>query len=99
MARTFPFVVMMLCGAAGLMGCGDGTGPAPPELIAFTSNRQGAQHDIFVMNPDGSGAMNLTNNPNADFGPAWSPDGARLAFSSARDGNDEIYRMNADGSG
>jgi uncharacterized protein YjdB len=31
--------------------------------------------------------------------PAFSPDGSRLAFVSLRDGNAEIYVMNADGSG
>jgi len=30
--------------------------------------------------------------------PAWSPDGRKLAFVSQRDGNSEIYVMNADGS-
>ena len=30
--------------------------------------------------------------------PAWSPDGARIAFQSNRHGNNEIYVMNADGS-
>jgi TolB protein len=30
--------------------------------------------------------------------PAWSPDGRKLAFVSERDGNAEIYMMNADGS-
>jgi Tol biopolymer transport system component len=30
--------------------------------------------------------------------PAWSPDGRKLAFVSRRDGNSEIYVMNADGS-
>jgi Tol biopolymer transport system component len=33
-----------------------------------------------------------------DFDPAWSPDGKRIAFTSTRDGNNEIYLMNADGS-
>ena len=31
--------------------------------------------------------------------PAWSPDGRKLAFVSRRDGNSDIYVMNADGSG
>ena len=34
-----------------------------------------------------------------DGSPAWSPDGARIAFYSERDGNAEIYVMKADGSG
>ena len=32
-----------------------------------------------------------------DGSPAWSPDGTRIAFYSERDGNAEIYIMNADG--
>ena len=32
------------------------------------------------------------------FAPAWSPDGRRIAFASGRDGNFEIYVINADGS-
>ena len=35
----------------------------------------------------------------AGEGPAWSPDGARIAFVSARDGTYQIYVMNRDGSG
>lgn len=41
----------------------------------------------------------LTANESLDAYPAWSPDGRRLAFTSTRDGNAEIYVMNADGSG
>jgi Tol biopolymer transport system component len=42
--------------------------------------------------------MNLTNNPAVDEKPNWSPDGAEIAFTSTRDGNEEIYVMDADGS-
>jgi Tol biopolymer transport system component len=38
----------------------------------------------------------LTNNNASDASPSWSPDGERIAFSSDRDGNYEIYVMNAD---
>jgi len=51
------------------------------------------------MNANGSGQTRLTVNPGFDNrDPAWSPDGQRIAFTSARDGNSEIYVMKADGS-
>ena len=50
-----------------------------------------------MANADGSDAVQLTDNPNNDVVPAWSPDGSQLAFVSYRDGNAEIYVMNADG--
>jgi TolB protein len=31
--------------------------------------------------------------------PSWSPDGTKIAFVSLRDGNSDIFVMNADGSG
>ncbi len=66
--------------------------------IVFSSNRDG-NYEIYVMNPDGTGLTNLTNNSATDGDPAWSPDGRQIAFSSNRDGNYEIYVMNADGTG
>jgi len=40
----------------------------------------------------------LTNNPGSDRYPSWSPDGKKIVFNSHRDGNMEVYVMNADGS-
>lgn len=80
---------------------------ASPELplvpnvgrIAFAGIR-GQQRDIFVMHPDGSGLVNLTNDANdEDADPVWSPDGRRIAFTHYSGGDYDIYVMNADGSG
>ena len=38
------------------------------------------------------------NNNAEDWGPDWSPEGDKIVFTSKRDGNYEIYTMNADGS-
>lgn len=43
--------------------------------IAFESTRDSTS-DIYVMNADGSGQTNLTNNPATDYGPDWQPLGA-----------------------
>jgi len=52
-----------------------------------------------ISNADGSGVARLTDNRAIDTGPAWSPDGAWIAFHSLRDGKAEIYVVKADGSG
>lgn len=50
------------------------------------------------MSPDGAGRVNLTRNPAADRDGQWSPDGRQIAFASDRDGDYDIYVMEADGS-
>ena len=53
-------------------------------------------HDIFVMDYDGSNQHSLTNAQGGDS-PSWSPDGKHIAFSSRRNGNSDIYFMDPDG--
>src|SRR5262249_9942763 len=50
-----------------------------------TANGTISQSDIWVMNADGSGQVNLTHNPaQENWSPARSPDGMQIAFASAR---------------
>ena len=66
--------------------------------IAF-DNGGPAGGDIFVINVDGTGLQQLTDDfASRNIRADWSPDGRTIAFTSRRDGNDEIYVMNADGS-
>ena len=43
--------------------------------------------------------MNLTSNAANDGWARWAPDGWHIVFQSNRDGNFELYVMNADGTG
>ena len=52
-----------------------------------------------VVAPTPAPATRLTVHDAFDSRPDWSPDGRRIAFNSNRDGNWEVYLMNADGSG
>jgi len=70
-------------------------------MLAFASNRDGDKFNIYRSNADGSGLLQLTTDraPAAgifsfnDVSPTW-PAG-RITFQSDRDGNDEIYTINA----
>jgi len=49
------------------------------------------ESSLYTINVDGTGLKTLTTVPGSDFDPAWSPDGGRIAFTSVRDGNKQIY--------
>src|SRR5256885_312439 len=59
-----------------------------------------ARGDIFTAPIEKGPTRNLTNSSNAhDKWARWSPDGAKIAFVSDLDGEDEVYLVNQDGSG
>ena len=60
--------------------------------IVFRSGRDG-NHEIYLMNADGSNVRRLTNNEATDTMPSFSPDGKQIAFVSTRDGDHEIYTL------
>jgi len=67
--------------------------------VAFESQRSGDGHEIWLADPDGSSAVQLTHGPGlAQGSPRWSPDGRRIAFDSqGEDGHYDIWTIDADG--
>lgn len=73
------------------------TCPAPPDYtMGYVWPLH--DHDIFTARPDGSDLTRLTDVPGYDAEATISPDGARIVFTSTRDGDLDIYVMDADGS-
>jgi Tol biopolymer transport system component len=69
------------------------------DRLAFAATQGQEFNDIYLVNPDGTDLLQLTNHPASDSEPAWSPDGSTLVYSSNRDGNWELYSIMADGTG
>src|SRR5688572_30299299 len=53
--------------------------------------------DVFTANPDGSDLKQLTNTPGYDAETTITLDGKKLVFTSMRDGDLDIYSMDANG--
>ncbi len=66
--------------------------PAPSpdgKQIAFSW-----QGDLWLVGANGGEAKRLTVHEAYDYAPVWSPDGTRIAFTSDRYGNDDVFVLN-----
>jgi Tol biopolymer transport system component len=88
----------------GLDGIARATVPGiPPTTEGLSLSPDGTEvalsdgFTISTIGIDGTGLRDLSL-PFAGAKPAWSPDGARIAFQGQHNGNSDIYVMDADGS-
>jgi TolB protein len=70
----------------------------PDGRIVFPA-RDTVGTDIWIMNSDGTGRKQLTEDSSAERWPAVSPDGRYIAYVSIDLGKQNVWRMNLDGSG
>jgi dipeptidyl aminopeptidase/acylaminoacyl peptidase len=59
----------------------------------MTDDRSEYVNQVFLCNTDGSHTIQLTQGEKNSSNPRWSPDGKWIAFTSARDGKNNIYLL------
>ena len=70
--------------------------PDGKNLLFEQATNKGPKQDLYVINTDGSGLRNLTQNPRIEeSSPAWSPTGKRIVYERGGD----IYTIKPNGTG
>jgi Tol biopolymer transport system component len=66
--------------------------------VAFWGLRAGGQRDLFTVSRtgDAKSVVTLTDDPDLDWNPVWSPDGRFVYFSSDRGGTLGVWRIPVD---
>jgi Tol biopolymer transport system component len=75
------------------------SGDVSPDGRWIVFNTASPQQDLFVVQADGTGLRQLTNDAFKDRSPLWSFDGRRILFYSNRSGRYEAWAIRPDGSG
>jgi TolB protein len=65
---------------------GDGGG-----VIVFASDRSGGRMDLYLINGDGSGLIQITQTRADELAPSWSPQGDKIAFIRVSGSNLNLY--------
>ena len=69
------------------------------RTIAWWKDFGGPDDELALGDIGGGPLKKLTDNEMEDYGPSWSPDGKSLVFVRYREGPEDIWVINADGTG
>ena len=91
---VFSLILLLSVGICAVLA----KAPTTPKIL-FSSTRDG-NREVYMMNPDGSEQVNLTQHPAHDISAVWSPTGEQILFVSDRQrkGVWDLYLMDPDGS-
>jgi Tol biopolymer transport system component len=67
-----------------------------PDGTAIAFSRDG---DIYKASPTGANLTRLTSSPLTELEPDWSPTSSQIVFTQGNDGDHELWKINANGSG
>ncbi len=69
------------------------------DLVAFSSDRHSADHNIYIKSVSGAVVVQKTSTPFDEIQPAFSPDGSRIAFASNKNGNYDVWIIDTHANG
>jgi len=101
--RSFVLTIAVAAGAAILLALllapgGSARGAGAKSRILFDRFvAPPLDYNVMSMKADGSGEKTLTRDPSDEWGPSMSPNGKKIAWVSALDGDNEIWVMRSDG--
>ena len=65
--------------------------------ITFDARMGMGNADIWLMDKEGANKQRVTSHPDLDYNPRFAPDDRKIIFCSQRDGNWEVYAIDAGG--
>lgn len=65
----------------------------------YSIEQNKSNRELFVMNNDGSGKIQLTSSPQNEFNAIWHPDGEQIIYISSASGSLQAWVMKGDGTG
>lgn len=79
---TYRDMVKAEATSGGITRSGVASVTVEPDRIAFTSDQNDDQGDIYIMDVDGTNIERLTTTSADEFRCSWSPDGRRIVYNS-----------------
>ena len=101
LAKASVAVVLSVVATLAVAGFASAAFPGHNGRIAFQSNRDG-DYEIFTMKPNGTHLRQITHNDLDEVAPAFSPNGAKIAFEVGDEpdfqvGHHKIFTMSVGG--